>query len=70
MLTWGLLRSKAEARPRAAALLLKTWLTGLTAVGRNREDLPVRARRFKEREMLDILAQLELKRWNNKRKKD
>lgn len=70
MLTWGLLRSKAEARPRAAALLLKTWLRGLTAVGRSKEDLLVRARRFNEREMLDILAQLEQKRWNKKGRKD
>ena len=58
MFTWGLLRSKAVARPRAATLLLKTWWTGLTAVGRSREDRLVRAKRFNEREMLDILVQL------------
>jgi hypothetical protein len=62
MLTWGLLRSKAVAKPRPATLLLKTWWTGLTAVGRSREDRLVRAKRFNEREMLDILPQLKQKR--------
>ena len=57
MFTWGLLRSKAVANPRPATLLLKTWWTGLTVVGRSREDRLVRAKRFNEREMVDILVQ-------------
>jgi hypothetical protein len=68
MFTWGLLRSKAVAKPRPATLLLKTWWTGLTVVGRSREDRLVRARRFNEREMVDILVQSKQERWNKNKK--
>lgn len=62
MLTWGLVRSKAVARPRTASLsLVKTWWTGLTARGRIRDARLERARRLMEREMLDIFAKWKAK---------
>lgn len=46
-LTWGLVRSKAVAKERAAYRSLeRTWCTGLAARGRNKEDLLLLKRRL------------------------
>lgn len=64
MLTWGLVRSKAVAIPRAASRsLVKTWWTGLAARGRSSEDRLVRKRRLAVLVMLDILT---TQKWNHK----